>query len=425
MVWIHGGGHTGGSGDGGPSFIDGQPVYDGQHLAQRGNVILVSFNYRLGPLGFLAHPALTSENVEHPSSGNYGQEDQRVALEWVRDNIAAFGGDPANVTIFGESAGAFSVSLHLVSPQSAGLFHRAIMQSGVADRRPTLGQVELQGLVFADALGCSGAPDVPVCLRAKSQQEVLIALPLPAGFLFGQGAFWGPIVDGHVIPEQPINTFSTGNFSQVPLIIGTNAHEGALFPALVGAGLSPAVYNAFLNRFFPGPAADAIRVEYPCSEANCSAFDPPQFLLSPADNAIAEVVTNGLFTCPSRRVARVVSDHGTPIYFYEFRREIASPFWPSFDIGAAHAAELSFVFGTAFLSQLTEKEKPLSQRIMDYWTNFAWDGDPNHAHARGWPAYHSGRGKAEKRLALNLKPKSVTKFRSNNCDFFDALFFGS
>jgi len=424
MVWIHGGGHTQGSGDGGPSFIDGQPIYGGQHLARRGDVVLVSFNYRLGPFGFLAHPALTGEEPSHPSSGNYGQEDQIAALKWVRDNIARFGGDPHNVTIFGESAGGVSTSLHLVSPQSAGLFHRAIIQSGAADRRPTLGPVEAQGGAFALVLGCSGAPDVPACLRTKSRNEVLTALPLPAGFIFGQGAFWGPIVDGYVIPDQPLNAFYSGHFSQAPLIIGNTANEGTTFPALVGANLTPTVYNAFLNRFFPGPAGDAVRAAYPCSDADCSAFEPPQFLLSPADNAIAEVATNGLFICASRRVARAIASHETPIYFYTFDHEIVSPFWP-FAIGAGHFAEISFVFGTAGLSQLTEEEKPLSRAMMDYWTNFAWDGDPNHGKARKWPTYRYGPSNDEKRITFDLKIKQATHFHENNCDFFDALFFGS
>ncbi len=423
MVWIHGGGHTGGSGDGGLSFIDGKPQYDGQHLARNGDVVLVSFNYRLGPFGFLAHPALTAEEPAHPSSGNYGQEDQVAALRWVRDNIAAFGGNPNNVTIFGESAGGISVSLHLVSPQSAGLFQRAIIQSGAADRRPTLGQVQFQGLAFASVLGCGGAPDVPACLRSKSRNEVLSALPLPAGFFFGQGAFWGPIMDGHLIPDQPISAFLTGNFAQVPLIIGTTANEGTLFPALVGANLAPAVYDTFLNRFF-GANADAVRAAYPCSNTDCSAFAPPQFLLSPADNAIAEVATNGLFICPSRRVARAISSYDTPIYFYTFNHEVDSPFWP-FDIGAAHFAEISFVFGTAALSQLTAAEKPLSQAMMDYWTDFAWDGNPNHGKVRKWPLYRFGPSNDEKRIVFDLKIKQATHFHANNCDFFDALFFGT
>jgi para-nitrobenzyl esterase len=432
MVWIHGGGHTEGSGDGGPSFIDGNPVYGGQHLARNENVVVVSFNYRLGPFGFLAHPALTNEALGHPSSGNYGQEDQRAALEWVRDNIAAFGGNPHNMTIFGESAGGVSVSLHLVSPQSAGLFHRAIIQSGAADRRLTLGQVEAQGSLFAAVLGCSGNPAaILACLRSKSQNDVLNALPLPAGFLFGEGAFWGPVVDGVVIPEQPLDAFFAGHFSQVPLIIGNNATEGTLFPALVGfpgAGLSPTVYNNFLDRFFNqfygSNAADTVRAEYPCSDSDCSAFEPPQFLVTPADNAIAEVATNGLFICPSRRVARAISGHGVPIYFYIFGHEIVSPFWP-FDIGAPHFAEISFVFGTAALSQLTAEELPLSHAVMDYWGDFARDGNPNHHDTRKWLAYRFGPSNDEKHLVLDLKLKQATHFHENNCDFFDTLFFGA
>lgn len=247
-------------------------------------------------------------------------------------------------------------------------------------------------------------------------------------YRFGQGAFWGPIVDGYLIPDQPLKAFSTGHFSQVPLIIGNTAKEGNLFPALVGANLSPAVYDIFLDRFFNqfygSNAADTVREEYPCSNADCSAFTPPQFLLSPADNTIAEVATNGLFLCPSRRVARAISSHDTPIYFYTFDHAVDSPFWP-FDIGAAHFAEISFVFGTAALSQLTEEEKPLSRAMMDYWTDFAWDGNPNHGKARKWPLYRFGPSNDEKRLVFDLKIKQATHFHANNCDFFDELFFGA
>ena len=175
MVWIHGGGWVGGSGS--PrSSIDNKPIYDGQHLARNEDVVVVSLNYRLGPLGFLAHPDLTNEDPGHPSSGNYGHEDQTAALEWVRDNIAAFGGDPNNVTIFGESAGGFSVTFHLVSPQSAGLFHGAITQSGaLIDRTLTIEQVQFQGFIFAAVLECAGKKKVLRCLRGKSQDEILNA----------------------------------------------------------------------------------------------------------------------------------------------------------------------------------------------------------------------------------------------------------
>ena len=379
-------------------------------------------------MGFLAHPALTEEDP-NSSSGNYGQEDQIAALRWVRDNIANFGGDPNNVTIFGESAGSFSVSTHLVTPQSAGLFHRAIMQSGVADFQFPLSAVEAQGLLFEAAIiTCAGEDPVLSCLREASVPEVLEALPLPAGFFLTPGAFWGPIVDGHIVPEQPFSAFSSGNFAQVPLIIGNNTHEGNLFPALIvdnmgqQANLTPANYDAFLTNIF-GPGAAAVQAEYPCTDVDCSAFEAAPFLVTPADNALAEVSTHALFVCPARRVARVIASQ-VPIYVYTFDREVMSPGFP-FEIGAAHFAEISFVFGTVGLHFLSPEEEPLSHDMMAKWTRFALKGKPTKkGPGTQWHRYRFGPGNDEKRLVFDLENTQATGFEENNCDFFDALLFG-
>jgi para-nitrobenzyl esterase len=231
LVWLHTGGFFGAS----SNF----PSHNGERLAAERGVVVVAPNYRLGPLGFLAHPALGAEDPGHPASGNYGLMDQRAALAWVGENIAQFGGDPGNVTLAGTSAGADSVGLHLVSPGSLGLFHRAIVQSGSPTIRwPSRAEAESQGLEFASALGCIDPQSVPSCMRSKTFQQVLLALPQAAQQVtepIGK-TYWLPNVDGITIPDQPRSLFEQGAFQGVPTILGTNRDEG---------------WGSFITRSFP------------------------------------------------------------------------------------------------------------------------------------------------------------------------------
>ena len=223
IVWLHTGGFVASS----ASFAP----HNGRRFAEETGVIIVAPNYRLGPLGFLAHPALAAEDPLRPVSGNYGLLDQRLALQWVHDNIAAFGGDPNNVTIAGTSAGAHSVGLHLVSPASAGLFHRAIIQSGTPTIRwPTEVESFAQGDALATALGCTTPATVLSCLRGKTPAQVQAALPLGSEAVLepppGRGV-WLPVVDGVELPDQPRALFESGRFHQVPTIVGFMRDEGA------------------------------------------------------------------------------------------------------------------------------------------------------------------------------------------------------
>jgi para-nitrobenzyl esterase len=223
MVWFHGGAFSNAS----SNFA----AQNGQTLASSTGVIIVAPNYRLGPFGFLGHTALAAEDS---AAGNYGLLDQSTALLWVRDHIAAFGGDPNNVTIAGESAGAHSVSLHLVAPGSAGLFHRAIMQSGTASfRMRNAVDAQLQGSELAGALGCSGTDGAAtlVCLRSKTQNQVLAARPPSPGEEFRESgrSQWTPIVDGVEVPDQPRSLYEQGRFSRVPVLLGSNRDEGWTF----------------------------------------------------------------------------------------------------------------------------------------------------------------------------------------------------
>jgi para-nitrobenzyl esterase len=215
LVWIHTGAFQAASAN--------LPDSNGRKMAEQTGAIVVAANYRVGPFGFLGHRALTAEDPGYRSSGNYGFLDQRAALAWVRDYIAAFGGDPDNVAIAGQSAGANSVSLHVVSPGSAGYFGRAIIQSGSASTRwPTLADAEALGDRLALALSCTDPSQVLACLRSKTRAEVLLAFPNgQQEFAETSRVAWGPVVDGLDIPDQPRTLYENGAFNHVPIIVGT------------------------------------------------------------------------------------------------------------------------------------------------------------------------------------------------------------
>ncbi|MGN9793234.1 carboxylesterase/lipase family protein [Streptomyces sp. OZ13] len=247
MVWIHGGGFTVGSGT----------FYDGSNLAAKGDVVDVTFNYRLGAFGYLAHPGLAEESPQG-ISGNYGLLDQQAALRWVRDNIAAFGGDPDNVTVFGESAGGGSVCQHLVSPRAIGLFHRAVAQSGCGFPLPTQESQQDRGATWANSLGCA---DV-ACLRTRPADQVLGASLNPT-------ARWAPNVDGKVLPLQVTDALERGRFHRVPVLQGTTADEGRLTVAttydLAGRQLTAAGYPVAVRALY-GERTDEILARYPLSD---------------------------------------------------------------------------------------------------------------------------------------------------------------
>ena len=288
MVWIHGGGFEGGS-----SHLDG--AYTGEHLAPAAHAVVVTVNYRLGPFGFLAHEALTGEDSARPTSGNYGLEDQRLALQWVQANVAAFGGDADNVTVFGESAGGISVCLHLVSPESDGLLDRAIIQSGPCDVRvTTLAAAEQQGAELATNLGCDTAADIPTCLRDKTTTEILEALPGKVGLLFGEGADWGPNVDGVVLLQPAGAALASGSYQDVPVILGSTRDEGTLFVALAGlTEITETEYEDLAMAWAADHGGDggALLAQYPAS-----AYDNP-------GAALSALIGHGVFSCPTRRAA--------------------------------------------------------------------------------------------------------------------------
>lgn len=377
MVWMHGGGFIFGEG------LQTDDGTAGDVLAAEHGVVVVSMNYRLGPFGFMAHAALTAE--QGGTSGNYGILDQQAALRWVQANIAAFGGDPSNVTIFGESAGGMSVCVHLVAPESRGLFHRAISQSGLCDIAPApLATAESDGAIFAERLGCTSG-DVAACLRGATQQaiqeadrggEVFMTLASPE-------RLWWPNVDGTVLPGTFRAQLEAGDFADVPTIIGWNADEGTLF-VMLAEGDGPPVTEAqymeatqLLADYFAIDVAD-VRAQYPLADYP----DPGA--------ALADALGHASLACPSRRAARALAAAGADVRVYHFEYPDAGfQLGADRELGAFHSAEIQFVFGhpsTIGQTRFRGDEIALHGAMSGYWTRFA-AGDPNGAGAVEWPAY--------------------------------------
>jgi para-nitrobenzyl esterase len=395
LVWIHGGTFMTGSG--------GDLDYDGRKLSEATGSVVVTLNYRLGPLGYLAYSPLAKEDAAHPGTGMYGFEDQRAALAWVKANITAFGGDAGNVSLFGESAGGISACLHLVSPKSEGLFQRILLESGpcVVNLGPTAPAAKAQGDAFAAALGCA---DV-ACLRGKTAKEVLFALPPRVDFVGTKGAGWFPTVDGVDVPMDPAQAFATGQFTKVPTLLGTNANEGSLFFLGNTAVATDADFVSLMERFFPGHGAE-ILARYPSST-----FGTP---VAAASVAFGE----GALMCPSRRLTRTLAGAGVPTYLYDFRR--APDSGKSLGLGAYHSSEVQFVFGnpTTLSDSLTDAEKKLSAEMMGDWGRMARSGDPNGSGAFAWPKFDLAK---ETTLVLDLEVHTEVDVHKDACDFWDKL----
>lgn len=368
MVWIHGG-----------AFVLGTSgQYDPSALARRENVLVVTVNYRLGALGFLAHPGLRGQAGE----GAFALLDQQAALKWVRTNIAGFGGNPRNVTLFGQSAGAWSTCYQLAAPGASGLFSRAILESGACVTPETsipVGEAEAGGLRMGQDLGCDG-PDAIDCLRARPADDVVEAAPQRRG-VTGPNS-WSPSIGLDVLPLPPRVAFQKGRFAHVPVINGTNRDEGQLFSYLRGLRadlLTSASYEAEIQRLY-GSRAAAVLAEYPVDS-----FASPKA-------TYAAVLTDGYFACPALEFDSVVGK-AVPVYAYEFddpRAPFALPTLPfSSPTGSYHTAEIAFVFDRPWAladpSRFDEPEARLSAAMQDAWGSFAWGAAPGSS-AVPWPA---------------------------------------
>ena len=403
MVWIHGGGNqTGSAGDLVPLGVGGR-FYDGRALAEERNVVVVSLNYRVGVFGFFAHAALAGEDAAYPFAGNQGLLDQRAALEWVRDNIIAFGGDAANVTLFGESAGSQDTCLQVASPGSRGLFHRAISESGgCTTRHPTAAEAAARAEALAAAVGCSGAGSLG-CLRQ-----------VPAAALLAQVASSGedlnidPVVDGGFLPDQPRALFDAGDYAKVPYILGSNADEGTLFLLGTPPVTTEAEYLAALQSRF-GDLAEEIAAVYPAAD-----FSSPQA-------ALARVVGDSGLVCGTYDSARRAAAGGAPVYLYNFARPIPLDILAPLMLGATHGAEIAYVFGSVVPTE--EVDRMLGLAMQGYWTRFARTGDPNGDAALAWPNYDDAN---DQRINFDSEISVVSDFRRAQCEFwwgvYDAQF---
>lgn len=367
FVWIHGGALV----SGGSRF----GMYDGESLAREG-VIYVSINYRLGPLGYLAHPELSAES-DRETSGNYGLLDQIAALRWIKDNIAAFGGDPDRVTVAGESAGALSVLYLMASPEARGLFSQAISQSGYLISSPELEEAA-HGHVPAESLGLwlQGKLEAPGIaeLRAMDAQS-LTDEAIAAGYLT-----WGTI-DGKVLPRQTVETFERGEQARVPLLAGYNSGEiRSLRRLLPPQPESAEAYIAAITRSY-GDLADEFLELYPSGDI---------------DESMLAATRDAMYGWTAEKMVASQERLNEPSYLYLF--DHGYPAADAAGLHAFHAAEIPYVLGNVDRITLawpaipdTPGEREFASTLLRYWATFAKNGDPNAAQAPHWPAYGAQR----------------------------------
>jgi para-nitrobenzyl esterase len=394
LVWFHGGGWTQGTG----------VIYGGQTMARLTKTIVISINYRLGALGWLALPQLDKEQPL-TMSGNYGMLDQIRALRWVRDNVASFGGDPRNVTVDGQSAGGGAVCTMLASPLARGLFSHAIIESlGCTQGASTLPAAEKTGQQYAAAAGCTDAAAILSCLRSAwapnliaAAQKISVAAP----------AYGTP-----VLPKLPSDAIASGNWNKVPVLIGGVRWEGKLF-VINQANLTAAQYVAEITSTF-GANAGAVLAHYPVS-----AYATPFY-------ALAAVMTDGGIgiACAVNGTANQLAPQ-TQVYRYEFNDPTSPTLYgfqpPGIDMSNAHSAELAYLFDfTLGYRPLTAYEKALSYQMIRYWAAFARDGNPNVPNQPTWPRFTTATHRT-----LVLRPSGNTVSTDigaeHNCAFWSSI----
>jgi len=428
MVWIHGGGWNNGSGS--------LALYRGTNLAKLGAVV-VTFNYRLGPLGYLAHPGLTAES-SFGASGDYGSLDQIRLLEWVRDNIAQFGGDPDNVTIFGESAGASNVCDLVASPLAQGMFDRAVLESAACTSKrsaqyldhvaPISGKKSAEdlGLDAAQTLGCAQADNPVACMRNKTPGEIFSALK-PATGTFMSGPFFRTIVDGHMLPDAPMAIIEAGRQNKVPVIGTANQNEEGLWrmtvimPALGGHGytlqdanetVDPSRFASFVSWAFGAANQQVVMAIYPKVTTGAEAVE-----------ATERLMTDVVFVCPLRRSLQALSQGSQNVFMGSFTRVPPNTIVAREKLGAIHSSEIKYVFGT--LDAAAQIEKPLDQTDSDLsdamtkaWFSMAKLGDPGAAQGVDWPAYDTT---STRYLEWNWPAEVHDDLRKTQCDYIDAF----
>jgi para-nitrobenzyl esterase len=401
LVWIHGGAYVGGSSN----------LYPLEYLSRTGDLVVVSVNYRLGVLGFISHPALPAAH-----NGSLGLEDQREALRWVKRNIAAFGGDPTNVTLAGESAGAASVCMQLLAvKESRGLFQKAIVQSlGCGVHLDSIAGAGRSGVEIANLVHCNDAATVIACLRSKSIRELLDAQVTVGG---ANVRAFAPSVGSLSVPRQGAEAFSTGRFLHVPIINGGNRDEMRLYVAYAiaaGQAVTADTYPGLLASMY-GDAAPDVLAQYP--PANFSSV-PAALGTVESDYLPGNALSNCLYLEMAGDASRFV-----PLYEYEFADSHAPPEMenPGFDMGAVHAAELPYFFPHISHNSkingpdLEPPSQQLSEAVVAYWSSFAHTGKPAPAGLPAWPRYRTSAD------VMRFEPGEVHTFdaaAAHHCGFW-------
>jgi para-nitrobenzyl esterase len=404
LFWIYGGADLIGA-------SNWQGTY-GQFLANSKNAVVVSFNYRLGPLGFLAHPALLNATPE-ATTGNNGLLDVIAALQWVQTNIAAFGGDKNHVLLFGESAGAINTCALVASPLATGLFSSALMESGNCAAEG-LTYRYIRGEAEVAAAGCALATDVVGCMQNAPVDSILNAggdtfigsfvsqiLTTSINGAHLEDLPWGPTVDGYVLNDTPQHTIQTGAHNHVPLVIGTNSIElAAMLPQMFPQQpiMNCVAYDAFGAVLFPGLVVPMLQT-FPCNP-----WDPPS-----AFNQAVRLAGDGFFHCPSRRALRGAAvSQSEPVYRYLFTHGVAT-----------HSAEVPYVFGDmGIYLPASADDLKLQDQIESYWVNLAATGNPNGAGLPTWDAYDPS---ADNALVLDTPITSTTAIDWQGCAFWDSV----
>ncbi|KAF2068395.1 hypothetical protein CYY_010279 [Polysphondylium violaceum] len=386
------------------------PLYNGSVFCNSSNVILVTINYRLGVLGFLANDGF---------KGNYGFEDQILALQWVQNNIKAFGGDNSQVTIFGESAGGSSVALHLTCPSSAGLFSKAIIESNpFALPMKTDAQFKTLAGKFAKALGCD-VNDLN-CYYAKTADEIVIAQNSSENYFDVFAPIltflpWTPIVDGQLITDQPLALMEKGQFHKVPVILGTVHNEALIFVASIAENISKLEFIGGLIDIF------GISNELKIYKLYENQMNSTNYL-----NTLSAIGTDYIFVCPTRNAASHLSNSGVDVFLYQFQHitsfnVYAGQFAQCAD-AVCHGLELPYVFDTASQDgyTFTAAEQQLSLQLMNYWTNFAKSGNPNQGLPvpTQWSTYNSN---TDEMLIFQTPPFIQSGYLSTYCNYWDSI----
>lgn len=401
LFFVHGGGHVQGSAA--EQVGSGEFLYDGANLAAGARAVVVAAQYRLGALGFVAIPALGGESPSGVAA-NFGLQDLVAALDWVGRNAAGFGGDPARVLVFGESAGAVETCMLVASPLAAGRFAAALMQSGACVASPRAA-AEAVGTELVAAAGCAWAADVPGCLRGLPVAAVVQAIPAHAS-VAGRGSGFQPAVDGFVLPDLPESLLATGRHNRVPLVVGANSDETGRDAPLVA---SEAEYRAAVLALVGGSqvVADAILERYPVAE-----YGTPR-------KAYVALTSDVKFICTARRAARAAAAGGSPVWRYFFTHALDNGGAVLHALGATHGLELAFVFDHLEIAGYAPSpgERELAAAIVGSWGRLAVAGDPA-GPGVPWPPYDPLRDTFQQ---LEDPLSTGEGVRTAQCDFWDAL----